>query len=171
MFHCHLNYALLAWGSASKGTLDPIIKKQKNAIRLISEANFNAHTDPLFKESEILKFEDLYEFSQIEFMYLYLNDKLPLSFDGVWSKIRENKTLNLRNAGDLFIPRARLDFSARLPLHSFPRVFNAFPDKGLQYSENLKKFKGGLKSFYLNNLPSEVNCGRPFCKDCFPNQL
>ena len=34
MFHCHLLYALLSWGSATKSALDPIIKKQKSAIRL-----------------------------------------------------------------------------------------------------------------------------------------
>ena len=103
-------------------------------------------------------------------MYLYLNDKLPSSFEGVWSKNRENKTLNLRNSGDMYIPRARLEFSARLPLHSIPQVFNNFPDNVLQYSISHEKFKSGLNLFFMNNLPSEVYCGRPFCQDCFPNQ-
>ena len=103
-------------------------------------------------------------------MYLHLNEKLPSSFEGVWSKNSENKTLNLRNKGDIYIPSARLDFSARLPLHSIPKAFNDFPDNGLQYSESHTKFKDGLNLFFLNNLPSEVYCGRPFCKDCFPNQ-
>ena len=91
MFQCHLIYTLLAWGTANKGTLDPIIKKQKNAIRLISNAKYNSHTEPLFKKAEILRFEDLYKASQSEFMHAFLLDKLPASFDGIWFRNRRKE--------------------------------------------------------------------------------
>ena len=39
---------------------------QKRAIRTINKANYNSHTDPLFKRSKILKLNDLYE--------LFVND-------------------------------------------------------------------------------------------------
>ena len=84
MFHCHLIYALLAWAFANKGTLDPVIQRQKNAIRLISNDQYNSHTEPLFKKLEILRFEDLYKTAQIEFMKAYLLEKVSHSFDNIW---------------------------------------------------------------------------------------
>ena len=167
MFHCHLIYALIAWGSANIGTLDPIVKKQKNAIRLISKAHYNSHTEPLFKKLEILRFDDLYKATQIEFMQQYLHDKLPISFEGVWARNRANKSVALRNSWEVFIPRARLAFSDRLPLHSIPRVYNEFPDGNIKNIYCKKRFIDELKLFYLNNLSSEVFCGRPYCQDCY----
>ena len=169
MFHCHLIYALLAWGSANIGTLDPLVKKQKKAIRLISKAHYNSHTEPLFKKMEILKFDDLYKSTQVEFMYSYLQKKLPTSFMGVWSKNEVNKLVTLRNSGEMFIPRARLCFSERLPLHSIPKIYNEFPDFDIKNIPTKTNFKEQLKLFYLNKLNAEVFCGRPYCRDCFAN--
>ena len=140
-----------------------------HAIRLISKAHYNSHTEPLFKKMEVLKFDDLYKSTQVEFMHCYLNSKLPLSFEGVWSRNRDNKSVTLRNSSEIFIPPARLAFSDRLPLHSIPRVYNEFPDINIKNIFIPKKFKNELKQFYLNNLSSEVFCGRPFCQDCYYN--
>ena len=53
----HINYCLLSWG------LDPSVKnifmQQKKAIRAISLAGYNAHTEPLFKLYNVLKVEDI----------------------------------------------------------------------------------------------------------------
>ena len=116
---------------------------------------------------EILKFNDLYNFTQIEFMHSYLHNKLPTSFEGIWSKNRENKLVMLRNSGEIFIPRARLFFSERLPLHSIPKIFNEFPDNNIKNIPSKNSFKDQLKLFYLNELNSEVFCGRSYCWDCF----
>jgi hypothetical protein len=50
LFHCHLIYAIEIWGNTSTSTLNELIKKQKQAIRLISNSKYNAHTQPLFKK-------------------------------------------------------------------------------------------------------------------------
>ena len=54
----HINYCLLSWGSgtAAKG----IFLQQKRAIRAISSAGYEAHTEPLSKIYNILKLEDVY---------------------------------------------------------------------------------------------------------------
>ena len=164
---------MLAWGSANKTSLDPIIKKQKAAIRLVSRAAYNAHTEPLFKKHGILRFEDQYIYAILEFMHTYTNSKLPISFDGIWvpNKVRFPATTGLRNADELYVPRHRLKFASRFPLHLFPKTWNDFIDLELKSTTSANTFKLGLKSFFLNDLASEVRCNRAFCRDCFPAQI
>ena len=126
IFHCHLIYALLAWGTANKTALEPVIKKQKNAVRIVARAAYNAHTEPLFKKLEILRFEDLYVSNQLQFVRSYQYGKLPHSFDGTWvlNKYHNPATAGLRIANKLFEPNPRIKFTARLPLHSFPKLLS-----------------------------------------------
>ena len=172
IFHCHLSYAILAWGTANKTAIDPIIKKQKNAIRIISRAPYNAHTEPLFKKHGILRFEDLHTFCQLEFFHSFTQNKLPKSFDGLWSinGAYNPVAARLRRAETFFVPRARLNFSARFPLHAFPKLWNEFLDPELKNTVSVNVFKDGLKNYFLNDLAANVYCGRAFCRDCFPNQ-
>ena len=54
---------------------------QKRVIRCICGEPYDAHTDPLFKELKILKFDDMYLFNLGVFMFLYCNNLLPDPFD------------------------------------------------------------------------------------------
>ena len=60
---------------------------QKRAIRVINRKQYNSHTDPLFKASKILKLSDLFEYQSALFMYDYLHNSLPESFDNMFMKI------------------------------------------------------------------------------------
>jgi hypothetical protein len=43
LFHCHLIYAIEVWSSVPNYVISPLIKKQKAAVRIISNSNYNAH--------------------------------------------------------------------------------------------------------------------------------
>ena len=68
VFHCHLLYAIHIWSCTSAGPINELFKLQKSAIRIISGAKYNAHTEPLFKKLEILPLPDLITFSKIQFI-------------------------------------------------------------------------------------------------------
>ena len=51
LVHSHLNYAILVWGFKC----NRLVKLQKRLVRIITCSKYNAHTDPLFKSTEILK--------------------------------------------------------------------------------------------------------------------
>ena len=59
----HINYCLLSWGSAS--AVKTIFMIQRRAIRAISSAGYNVHTEPLFKFFNVLKVEDIYNYSVV----------------------------------------------------------------------------------------------------------
>ena len=50
----HINYCIIAWGY--KG--NRLIKIKKNAVRIITLSGYNSHTEPLFKQLNLLKIED-----------------------------------------------------------------------------------------------------------------
>ena len=56
----YINYGILAWGKSLKTQLDKLFLVQKRVLRTICNANFRAHTDPLFYEHRILKVVDVY---------------------------------------------------------------------------------------------------------------
>jgi hypothetical protein len=59
LFHCHLMYCPIILSITSQSNLTKILKLQKKAIRIICNANYNAHTGPLFYQSEILPFDKI----------------------------------------------------------------------------------------------------------------
>ena len=62
LFHCHLIYALPIWSCTSWSNVKPLFVMQKNAIRIINNMHYNAHTEPLFKINEILPLPDLIDY-------------------------------------------------------------------------------------------------------------
>ena len=58
--HAYLTNGLTVWGSADKKYLDPLIKNQKKAIRIITFSPKNAHTSELFSQLRILPLPSLY---------------------------------------------------------------------------------------------------------------
>jgi hypothetical protein len=84
MIHSVLSYGINIYGSANSTNLEKIRIKQKQAIRIICNANFRARTGPLFKQQKILPFDKLIEFSRIKFMHSFHCKLLPMSFAETW---------------------------------------------------------------------------------------
>jgi hypothetical protein len=72
LFHCHVIYAIHIWSCSAESNFKEILIKQKQALRIISGAQYNAHTEPLFKMQNILPINDLILFFKLEFMQQYV---------------------------------------------------------------------------------------------------
>ena len=66
IFHSHLNYVCIAW----RLTRFPqqSVYSPKKALKIMNFALFNAHTTPLFKNCNILKFVDIINVESYVFM-------------------------------------------------------------------------------------------------------
>jgi hypothetical protein len=118
--------------------LGKITQNAKKAIRLICNANFRAHTAPLFKEQKILPLDKFIEYSRIKFMHSFHFNQLPMSFAETWrTNAERNPDRILRNADDLYIPAHRIEFVKRLPLYSFPLAWNTAPGEKLNPRQHL----------------------------------
>ena len=74
LIHSHLNYAILTWGYKC----NRLNKLQKRLISVVTWSKYNAHTDSLFKNTQILKLQDLLDLNALKFYYRYLHENLPV---------------------------------------------------------------------------------------------
>lgn len=125
MVHSHIVYCINIYSCATTTNLEKIRLKQKEAIRIITNSQYRAHTLPLFTNMSILPLDQLIKYHSLKFMHCYNFNKLPFSFSEMWIKNRaRNPNLNLRNADELFVPHHKLATLKRMPLFNFPRLWN-----------------------------------------------
>lgn len=170
IFHCHLIYAIQIWSSCIPSLINELFKLQKSAIRIICNASYNAHTEPLFKKEEILPLPDLVTFFKIQFIQRFTHNFLPVSFDEIWIKnsvrnLGENE-IQLRNNNEFRIPPSRLAITDRLPTHSFILTWEQFPHEQLKFTKNKLEFDNKLKKFFIDDLSDRINCSRLYCPAC-----
>ena len=143
---------------------------QKSAIRLISQANYNAHSEPLFKKNCILPLQQLINFFNLQFMQHYHQGYLPSSFDKTWTtneqRREEELRIVLRNSESLHIPFVRLTSSTKQPLVNLPKTWSLFSNEDIKILRNKLEFKSELKKYLLGNLSSTVICNRLLCPTC-----
>ena len=170
LVHCNIIYGIHVYSSASDNLMKSIFIKQKNAIRIISNSKYNAHTEPLFKRLKILQLPNLIEFFKVQFMHSFKNDFLPNSFQNTWvtNRIRRDNQaeIELRNDDLYAIPFARTTILSRMPLTSFPKIWESFPNEEIKFVRNKLEFNSKLKLHYLDQLNSVPVCNRLLCPAC-----
>ena len=182
VFHCHIIYAIQLWSCTNEGSLKVIFLKQKQAIRVINNSKYNEHTEPLFKKSAILPFFDLALFFKLQVIQQYSQGFLPLAINGTWQRNSERNLERqdeeeggvarglrvLRNEDDFYVPFSRLVSIDKLPLISFPTIWNNFHEHDLKLVRNKLQFNSKLKLHFLNKLKDIVSCDRLLCQACHP---
>ena len=124
------------WGQNINTYIDKISIIQKNAVRIITFAEFNAHTDHIFKKLRILKIKDHITLQNCLLVYDFINNKLPKSFNNTFVKVKDIHTITTRNAvGNLFIPYSN---TTRYGLNSIYRKLI------VSFTKQLKENLGGL---------------------------
>ena len=86
IFHSHLTYGLPVWGSASKKLINNIALLQKRALRVITSAEFHAHTKPIMKETNILSLADQRLHQLASLLWDLDHDTLPPSLSTYFKK-------------------------------------------------------------------------------------
>jgi hypothetical protein len=169
IFHSHLIYAIQMWSSTSQSAVNGLFKLQKKAIRIVSNAKFNSHTEPLFKKLGILPLPDLISFFNLQFMHRFANNLLPSAFHGAWitnERIIGNNAMRLRNFENLLIQQPNLNYLGRLPFFAFPRLWESFPNNTIKSISQKTLFDLNLKNFFLEDLSENPICNRLFCPSC-----
>ena len=145
----YLVYCVSVWGSTYTSNLNSIFLLQKKVIRIISKSDFDAHTEPLFKNLKILKFQDIYSFHTLKFMYLLKEGFLPNMFNEMFLLTNQLHSYNTRNSNSFHI------FYCRTNIRQFgirfrgPKLFNSLPID-IQNTKKNSSFKSKLKTFLLN---------------------
>ena len=105
IFESHLFYSCLVWAQ-NINSIKRLYILQKKSLRLMYFLNRNAHTTPLFKDSNILKFPDKIALENCIFIKNHFNQTLPTPFENWFTLSTDSHTHNTRwsNLGCLKIP-------------------------------------------------------------------
>jgi hypothetical protein len=151
MVHSHISYCINVYSCANITTLNRLVLKQKEAIRIICNAGYRDHTGPLFKQQGILPLTDLIKFSSLKFMHNFSFNRLPISFSEMWITNRaRNPNVILRNADDLYVPPHHFATTKRFQFFTFPKIWNDCD--AIKLNPNTNIFAKSVKSALINAL-------------------
>ena len=144
----YLEYCNFVWASTYSSNLCRIVLLQKRAIRILNKSEFHAHTDPLFKKINILKFEDIRLLQLGQFMYCHKNSLLPKSFNSMFVLNNQVHTYDTRHSKAFHVPLCRTNIKQFCVRFQGPKLFNYLPLE-LVNSTSLISFKRNLKAFFF----------------------
>ena len=77
LIYSHILYGCSVWTLTSLNNLNHISILQKKCIRIVNFSSFNSHTNKLFFDNKILKFEDIIKVQLMKLVYDFKNNNLP----------------------------------------------------------------------------------------------
>ena len=80
IFYSHLQYGCPVWSLTKNENLDTIIILQNKCMRIINFAPFNSHTNNMFLDNKLLKFEDLIKLEQLKLILDFKNKNHQLIY-------------------------------------------------------------------------------------------
>ena len=143
--------------------------KQKACVRIILNAKYNAHSQPLFHSLGILPLESLINHQIAMIMHsIYYNYTL-IDYEGFFVRSVNPHPYALRNDNEFnfFVPRVRTKFLKRFPMFKFATVWNDI-ENYLKPLQSKVLFKTNLKYSMLNELAG-FTCNKLFCYSCSIN--
>ena len=108
IFESHINYACTVWGQ-NNYTINRLFILQKKALRTLFYKDRNAHSNPLFLESGIIKLPDKVKIENCLLISKYVHNTLPSSFYSwfTFSSTSHRYETSFSSQGNLKIPNVQ----------------------------------------------------------------
>ena len=146
----HSTYCNIIWGNCSNYLLQRLFLLQKRAIRIITKSPYLAHTSVLFRQLKILNIYDLHLYLVAIFMFLYMKNIRPESFNEFFVPQSNINRYITRNADRLYLPNYRYTFSRTTLKYRGPFIWNMLQSE-FKKCQSLSSFKRKYKSFLIDN--------------------
>ena len=175
LVYSHLSYGIEAWGSATKTNLNKINTLQHKAIRIMSGVQYFQvygqepgplpSSEPLYKNMEILKLEDIFKLNIAKFVYSTLTFQSPSNFHEWFSYDHEIHSHSTRSGAEiirdehfdvgvvaqtytLHTKGSRNKYGENMIQKSGPIIWNGIPEL-IQDATSISSFKNQLKKHLL----------------------
>ncbi len=137
----HLQYCTPIWCNTYPTHLLPLFRLQKKIIRIITNSDYFAHTQPLFKESAILKLFDINKIQIGVYMYKLLKSGLHVQLR--YHNYPTSACENLR------VPIHHLTLYQHSLSYTGPKVWNSVPNN-IRDLPSVHSFKKQLKKTHTS---------------------
>ena len=144
----HLCYGIILWGSKTKR----IKKLQKWAVRLITNAKYNSHTEPILKKLKLLSVNDLYNLAALKLHHKYQNNDLPAYFTNIFAIQTPTHGYNTRHKQNRYQQSNTISASYS-PRYVIPKLVETLPNL---ITSTIKKVKlqcysKATKKYFIEN--------------------
>ena len=155
----HLQFGITCWGFE----WERIFKLQKRALRIITNAKYNAHTEPLFKKINLLKIKDIFDMQCMKFWYKFVNKKLPNYFHSIFIYNNELYDIETRNHDNMHLFPTRTTGARNVLRHRIPEILAGFPPIIIERARthSISAFASHIKRHILESYFDDcfvVNC-------------
>ena len=145
-------YCNHVWGCSSAANINRLFVLQKKAVRIICQANYQAHSEPLFKELKLLTVRQINKYLIGQFMHRCYQDLLPPLFDTCFIRNYELHQHNTRQVLYYYnIPRVRTEYRKSSIQFRGPSIWNEIMKNKICPDVSASTFKFTLKKLLLNN--------------------
>jgi hypothetical protein len=152
LIHSYLTHCTIIMNGTTAKNKQKIVKIQKKAIRVITNSAYNSHTAPLFLELNILPYEKLILYSQLNFMHSVFYAYAPKSFETTWQKNADRAPeLNLRNANEFNLLLPRTELFKKSTYYSMPLAWNNLAVE-IKLQQNRITFRWALKAHLFEDM-------------------
>ena len=163
----HINYCITAWGFIEIESP----KFKKKAIRIITASSYISHTEPLFKQLNLLKVEDILTLQELKFYFKYNQGILPKYLQN-WNFIPNSKihNQNTRKITTLHTFKTKHEFATTTKLkYNLPYTINNTPHivKDKVNTHSCQGFSLYVKQYVINKY--NTNCISRNCYICEQN--
>ena len=162
----HINYCITAWGFHR----NRITIIQKKAIRIITASSYISHTEPLFKQLNLLKVEDILTLQELKFYFKYNQGILPKYLQN-WNFIPNSKihNHNTRKITTLHTFKTKHEFAKKPLKYNLPYTINNTPHivKDKVNTHSFQGFSLYVKQYLIRKY--NTNCISRNCYICEQN--
>ena len=153
LIYPYFNYCNLIWGSAASSYLQPLTLMQKKCIRIISKAGYYDHTEPLFKDQNVLTVPKMFDYNCTKFIYKCYNNKNYANFKNKLVMNSDIHSYNTRSKDALRKPRVRLHKFTNSFLYNGIDMWNDLPER-IKLMNSFYSFKIAVETYIIGSTNS-----------------
>ena len=123
----------------------------------MTNSKYNAHTEPLFKELEMLKVSDIFDVQCMKFWYKFVNKSLPKYFGTIFTFNNELYQIETRGQNQLHLFPTRTISARNVLRHRIPELLQKYPRAITQRTKthNIESFVTLLKAYIFGSYSYE----------------
>ncbi len=130
-------------------------------------SKYNSHTEPLFKQLNLLKLSDIFNLQTLKYYYKFVNNSLPPYHQTL--PIVSNRNVHdhdIRQSNKLHVQRTNKQLVKNCIRHNVIKIVNTTPNNILDKvnTHSLHGFAVYTKNFFIETY--DPNCHIPNCYIC-----